>query len=54
MPDKQHHPCCSSHGVDMSCARYRRTHFVEVRPCCSLDARRLAEGLPSEEGEPSE
>lgn len=33
-----HEPCCSSHGVDMDCARYRRTHFVEVRPCCSADA----------------
>jgi hypothetical protein len=22
----------------MDCARYRRTHFVEVRPCCSADA----------------
>jgi hypothetical protein len=36
-----HEPCCSSHGVDMDCARYRRTHFVEVRPCCSADARLL-------------
>lgn len=34
----QHLPCCSSHGVDMSCADYRRTHFVEVRPCCAYDA----------------
>jgi hypothetical protein len=38
-----HEPCCSSHGVDMSCERYRRTHFVEVRPCCSADARLLAQ-----------
>ncbi|WP_367128270.1 response regulator transcription factor [Saccharothrix sp. HUAS TT1] len=37
-----HNPCCSSHGVPMSCAQYRRTHFVEVRPCCSADAARLA------------
>lgn len=34
-----HAPCCSSHGVTMSCAQYRRTHFVEVRPCCAYDAR---------------
>lgn len=34
-----HDPCCSSHGVTMDCARYRRTHFVEVRPCCSADTR---------------
>src|SRR5687767_12015832 len=38
-----HEPCCSSHGVDMDCARYRSTHFVEVRPCCSADAALLAE-----------
>lgn len=38
-----HEPCCSSHGVDMTCERYRRTHFVEVRPCCSADAALLAE-----------
>lgn len=38
-----HDPCCSSHGVPMSCERYRRTHFVEVRPCCSTDAARLKE-----------
>jgi hypothetical protein len=25
----------------MTCERYRRTHFVEVRPCCSIDADRL-------------
>lgn len=36
-----HHPCCSSHGVDMTCERYRSTHFVEVRPCCTDDARLL-------------
>jgi hypothetical protein len=36
-----HTPCCSSHGVDMTCERYRRTHFVEVRPCCSIDAAAL-------------
>lgn len=34
-----HRPCCSAHGVDMSCDQYRRSHFVEVRPCCcSVDA----------------
>lgn len=37
-----HDPCCSSHGVPMTCEYYRRTHFVEVRPCCSEDAARLA------------
>jgi hypothetical protein len=36
-----HDPCCSAHGVPMTCARYRRTHFVEVRPCCSADAEAL-------------
>jgi hypothetical protein len=33
-----HEPCCSAHGLSMTCARYRRTHFVEVRPCCAVDA----------------
>lgn len=28
-----HFPCCSSHKIDMCCACYRRTHFVEVGPC---------------------
>lgn len=37
-----HKPCCSSHGEDMTCEKYRRTHFVEVRPCCSADAAALA------------
>lgn len=36
-----HSPCCSSHGVPMTCERYRRTHFVEVRPCCSTDRARM-------------
>lgn len=40
-PEPTHRPCCSSHGVDMTCERYRRTHFVEVRPCCSVDAELL-------------
>lgn len=39
---KMHEPCCSAHGVDMTCAQYRRTHFVEVRPCCATDAQVLA------------
>lgn len=39
--EPEHDPCCSSHGVPMDCERYRRTHFVEVRPCCSVDAARL-------------
>lgn len=38
---EDHTPCCSAHGVDMTCARYRRTHFVERRPCCATDAARL-------------
>lgn len=41
-PNVAHDPCCSSHGVPMTCERYRRTHFVEVRPCCSEDVVRLA------------
>lgn len=36
-----HEPCCSSHNVPMTCETYRRTHFVQVRPCCSVDAQRL-------------
>jgi hypothetical protein len=38
-----HVPCCSAHGHAMTCARYRRTHYVEVRPCCAIDAARLRE-----------
>lgn len=30
-----HRPCCSSHTMAACCACYRRTHFVEVGPCCS-------------------
>ena len=33
----EHDPCCSAHGIPMDCERYRRTHFVEVRPCCTQD-----------------
>jgi hypothetical protein len=33
-PTTTHNPCCSSHGVNMTCETYRRTHFVEVGPCC--------------------
>jgi hypothetical protein len=33
-----HRPCCSTHGRHMTCAQYRRTHFVEVGPCCSVYA----------------
>jgi len=36
-----HSPCCSLHDVPMTCERYRRTHFVEVRPCCPADAELL-------------
>jgi hypothetical protein len=38
-----HVPCCSSHGEPMTCEKYRRTHFVEVRPCCAIDAAALRE-----------
>lgn len=41
-----HEPCCSAHGVPMTCQRYRRTHFVEVRPCCSVDAAALNAEAP--------
>lgn len=34
-----HAPCCSAHGKDMNCERYRRTHFVEVGNCCAADAK---------------
>lgn len=40
--ENMHDPCCSSHGVTMTCSQYRRTHFVEVRPCCGADADLLA------------
>lgn len=43
-----HSPCCSSHGVPMTCERYRRTHFVEVRPCCVPDAERLEQEKAAE------
>lgn len=36
-PMVTHVPCCMAHGIPMDCERYRRTHFVEVRPCCTLD-----------------
>jgi hypothetical protein len=39
MTTMTHNPCCSSHGVDMDCAKYRRTHFVEVGNCCDAWAR---------------
>lgn len=32
-----HRPCCSAHGEDMTCEKYRRTHFVEVGNCCDVD-----------------
>lgn len=40
--EASHVPCCTAHGVPMTCERYRRTHFVEVRPCCATDAAELA------------
>lgn len=43
-----HSPCCSSHGEPMTCERYRRTHFVEVRPCCTVDAERLEQEKAAE------
>ena len=42
-----HTPCCTAHGVDMDCATYRRTHFVEVGYCCRYDERRRRGGDPS-------
>lgn len=33
-----HAPCCSAHGRNLTCSQYRRSHFVEVRPCCAADA----------------
>lgn len=32
-----HTPCCTSHGLPLCCADYRRTHFVDRRPCCTAD-----------------
>lgn len=37
-PTPGHSPCCSSHGKDLCCPCYRRSHFVEVGPCCSTTA----------------
>lgn len=44
-----HTPCCSAHGVDMDCETYRRSHFVEVRPCCKQDAAGLRREKQREE-----
>jgi hypothetical protein len=35
--EASHTPCCSveSHGYDLCCECYRRTHFVEVGNCCT-------------------
>lgn len=44
-----HNPCCSSHNVNMTCERYRKTHFVGVRPCCTDDAKILTGPLTSSE-----
>ncbi|QTF81606.1 hypothetical protein SEA_PULCHRA_91 [Microbacterium phage Pulchra] len=44
-----HNPCCSSHGVDMTCDDYRRTHFVQVRPCCQDDQSILTGSLTASE-----
>lgn len=41
-PNHTHTPCCSAHGKPMSCEQYRRAHFVEIRPCCWVDARQIA------------
>jgi hypothetical protein len=45
MSEFDHDPCCSSHGVPMSCEDYRRTHFCEVRPCCGIDVERLKDEI---------
>jgi hypothetical protein len=42
-----HEPCCSRHGASLCCSCYRRSHFVEVRPCCSIDRARLDESAAS-------
>ena len=42
-----HAPCCSPHGIDMGCERYRRTHFVEVGNCCGADAKLRPEAAKS-------
>lgn len=47
-----HDPCCSAHGIPMSCERYRRTHFVEVRPCCATDAAKLREEQAEQRSHP--
>ena len=51
-PEATHAPCCSSHGKTLTCSQYRRTHFVEVRPCCAADARALEEVRDAEEDQP--
>ena len=48
----EHNPCCSAHGIDMSCEHYRWTHFVEVRPCCAADAALMATEAAHQAGEP--
>jgi hypothetical protein len=40
-PLMTHDPCCTSHDIPMTCETYRSTHFVETRPCCSIDAQLL-------------
>ena len=42
-----HAPCCSSHGVDMDCETYRRTHFVETGRCCPDPRAPSAPSAPS-------
>lgn len=50
--ENTHDPCCSSHGKVLTCAEYRRTHFVEVRPCCAADRALLDALLPPKEATP--
>lgn len=45
-----HSPCCSTHANDLCCRHYRRSHFVEVRPCCETDARNLPPAESDEQG----
>jgi hypothetical protein len=47
-----HVPCCTAHGVPMTCERYRRTHFIEVRPCCAIDRERLMDVVDGTLDEP--
>lgn len=38
-----HQPCCSSHEKKLCCSCYRKSHFVEVGNCCSIDTAKRPE-----------